>query len=151
MSAGATHGGATPFRLPRGIALDMLRQALEERPNEACGILAGSFDAERGARVVAYHPARNAEASPYRYLVDSEDLVRIVFEIEEADRELVGIFHSHTHTPAVPSPTDLRSAQYPDAYYLLASLTDAEAPPERALRAWRIRDGESTEVPLIIK
>jgi proteasome lid subunit RPN8/RPN11 len=151
VSVGTTHGGAAGFHLPRSTALEMLRQALEERPNEACGILAGSFDAERGARAAAYHPARNAEASPYRYLVDSEDLVRIVFGIEEAGQELVGIFHSHTHTPAVPSPTDLRSAQYPDAYYLLASLTDADAPPERALRAWRIRDGESTEVPLLIE
>ena len=151
MSGSETHSGATGFRLPRGIALEMLRQALEERPDEACGILAGGFDADRGARAVAYHPARNAEASPYRYLVDSEDLVRIVFGIEEAGQELVGIFHSHTHTPAVPSPTDLRSAQYPDAYYLLATLTDAEAPPERALRAWRIRDGASTEVPLAIE
>jgi len=142
---------AERFRLPRRLALAMLRHALDERPNEACGLLAGSFDPAGGATADAYHPARNAEASPYRYLVDGEDLVRLVFGIEDAGRELVGIFHSHTHTPAVPSATDLRSAQYPDAYYLLATLADADAPPERALRSWRIRDGRSSEVPLLVE
>jgi hypothetical protein len=40
---------------------------------------------------------------------------------------------------------------YPDAFYLLATLMDADARPMQALRAWRIRDGEATEVPLRIE
>jgi hypothetical protein len=40
---------------------------------------------------------------------------------------------------------------YPDAVYLLASLADADASPEAALRAWRIRDGEATEVRLELR
>ena len=98
----------------------------------------------------AFHPARNAEASPLRYDVHPDDLVRIVFGIEDAGEDLVGIFHSHTHTPAVPSPTDLRTAQYPDAFYVLATLSDPDAGPADALRAWRIVDGASSEVPLVI-
>ena len=43
----------------------------------------------------------------------------------------MAIFHSHTRSPAVPSPTDLRTAMYPDAFYLLATLADPDAPPER--------------------
>ena len=105
--------------------------------------------ADRGSRR-AYHPARNAEASPLRYDVHPDDLVRIVFGIEDAGEDLVGIFHSHTHTPAVPSPTDLRTAQYPDAFYVLATLSDPDAGPADALRAWRIVDGASSEVPLVI-
>ena len=97
-----------------------------------------------------FHPARNAEASPLRYDVHPDDLVRIVFGIEDAGEDLVGIFHSHTHTPAVPSPTDLRTAQYPDAFYVLATLSDPDAGPADALRAWRIVDGASSEVPLVI-
>ena len=98
----------------------------------------------------AYHPARNAEASPYVYSVHPDDLVRIVFGIEDAGEDLVAIFHSHTHTPAVPSPTDVREAHYPDAWYLLASLAKPHARPEAALRAWRIIDGESREGTLRI-
>jgi hypothetical protein len=39
---------------------------------------------------------------------------------------------------------------YPDAFYLLASLADADAPPNRALRAWRIHRGQAFEVALTI-
>lgn len=129
------------------IADEMLAHARAEVPNEACGLLAG--DLATGV-ASAYHPARNAEASPLRYDVHPDDLVRIVFGIEDAGEDLIGIFHSHTHTPAVPSPTDRRSARYPDAFYLIATLADPDARPAESLRAWRIRDGESREVPLLI-
>ena len=131
--------------LPAAIADQVLRHARSEQPNEACGLLSGDL---ASGRATAFHPARNSEASPLRYNVHPDDLVRIVFGIEDAGDDLIGIFHSHTHTPAVPSATDLRTAQYPDAVYLLASLTDPAAAPADALRAWRIRDGLSTEVPL---
>ena len=129
------------------VAEQMLAHARAEVPNEACGLLAG--DLVTGV-ASAYHPARNAEASPLRYDVHPDDLVRIVFGIEDAGEDLVGIFHSHTHTPAVPSPTDLRTAQYPDAFYVLATLSDPDAGPADAMRAWRIVDGASREVPLVI-
>lgn len=134
--------------LPASIAEELLAHARAEVPNEACGLLAGDLASGRAA---GYHAARNAEASPLRYTVHPDDLVRIVFGIEDAGQDLVGIFHSHTHTPAVPSPTDLRSAQYPDAFYLLATLSDPEASAEAALRAWRITSGASREVPLRIE
>ena len=133
--------------IPRAVAEDLLTHARAEVPNEACGLLAGDLNTGVAS---TYHPARNAEASPLRYDVHPDDLVRIVFGIEDAGEDLVGIFHSHTHTPAVPSPTDLRSAQYPDAFYVLATLSDPDAGPADALRAWRIVGGASSEVPLVI-
>ena len=133
--------------IPAPIADEMLAHARAEVPNEACGLLAGDLKAGVAS---AYHPARNAEASPLRYDVHPDDLVRIVFGIEDAGEDLVGIFHSHTHTPAVPSPTDLRTAQYPDAFYVLATLSDPDAGPADALRAWRIIGGASSEAPLVI-
>jgi proteasome lid subunit RPN8/RPN11 len=88
--------------------------------------------------------------SPLRYNVHPEDLVRITFAIEDAGEDLVAIFHSHTRSAAVPSATDRRTAMYPDAFYLLASLAEADAPSDRALRAWRIDRGQAFEVPLTI-
>lgn len=130
------------------VADALVSHARAELPNEACGMLSGSL-----AHTVAvrFHPARNSEASPLRYNVDSEDLVRITFAIEDADEELVAIFHSHTRSPAVPSATDRRTAHYPEAFYLLATLADPLAPPARVLRAWRIHGGHSFEVPLTIQ
>ena len=137
----------TAFTIPAAVADEMLAHARAELPNEACGLLAGHL---ASGMATVFHPARNAEASPLRYNVHPDDLVRIVFAIEDAGQDLVAIFHSHTRSPAVPSATDRRAAQYPDAFYVLGSLADPDAAPIEALRAWRIRAGESTEVPLEI-
>ena len=133
--------------LPGAVAEALLRHARAELPNEACGLLSGDLAVGRATR---FHPARNAEASPLRYNVHPDDLVRIVFEIERAREDLVAIFHSHTRTAAVPSSTDRRDAQYPGVYYLLATLADERAPAASAMRAWRIHGRQSFEVPLRI-
>ena len=133
--------------LAPAVADQLLAHARAELPNEACGLLSGSLTTGRATR---FHPARNVEASPLRYNVHPEDLVRITFEIEDAGEELVAIFHSHTRSAAVPSATDRRTAMYPDPFYLLASLADPDAPPASALRAWRIYRGQTFEVPLTI-
>lgn len=134
--------------LTPALAEELMVHARSEVPNEACGLLAGDLTSGRASRYLA---ARNVEASPLRYTVHPDDLVRIIFGIEDAGEDLIGIFHSHTHTPAIPSPTDLRGAQYPDAFYLLVTLADPAAPAQAALRAWRINDGASREVPLLIE
>ncbi len=136
---------ADTLRIPRAIAEELLAHARAGLPNEACGIVAGS---QVDGTAVGFHPTRNEEASPLRYSVHGEDLVRITFEIEEAGQDLLAIFHSHTRSPAVPSPTDIRTAMYPDAFYLLATLARPDDPPQRALRAWKIPRGEAVEVRL---
>ena len=133
--------------VPLAVAEELLRHARAEVPNEACGLLAGDLAAGTAS---AYHPARNADASPYVYTVHPDDLVRIVLGIEDAGHDLVAIFHSHTHTPAVPSPTDRRQARYP-VVYLVATLSDPDATAAESLRAWRIEDGQSWEVALELR
>lgn len=138
----------TELIIPAALAEQILKHARAELPNEACGLLAGDLAAGRAS---AFHPARNAEASPLRYNVDPDDLVRIVLSIDDSGQDLVAIFHSHTRTPAVPSATDHRTALYPDVFYLLATLADSNATAAESLRAWHIRGGESSEVPLRIE
>jgi [CysO sulfur-carrier protein]-S-L-cysteine hydrolase len=134
--------------LPHAIAAELLEHARSEAPNEACGLLSGSRSQGHATR---YHPTRNADASPMIYTVHPDDLLRITLAIDDAGEDLVAIFHSHTRSPAVPSATDRRQALYPDAFYLLASLVEPDAPPESALRSWRIVGGESTESTLVIR
>jgi proteasome lid subunit RPN8/RPN11 len=131
--------------VPADLLDAMVAHARAELPNEACGVLSGS---RAEGRALSFHPTRNAEASPLRYSVHPEDLVRVTFEIDDAGSDLVAIFHSHTKSPPVPSATDRRLAFYPDAVYLLVSLSEPDAP---ALRAWQLRDGDATEVPLTVE
>jgi proteasome lid subunit RPN8/RPN11 len=130
-------GGA--LRLPRALADEIVAHARAGLPDEACGIVAG-----REGEATRFFPAVNADASPYRYSIDSADLLRIVTTIEDAGEELVAIYHSHTRSPAFPSRTDVELAFWPDAAYLIVSL--AADPPD--LRAYAIRDGRIARRPL---
>jgi proteasome lid subunit RPN8/RPN11 len=122
---------------------EIFRHCLEERPNEACGLLGGT-----GERVEKVYPARNKEQSPVRYEIEPHDLLRIFREIDDADLELMGIFHSHVFTQAYPSQTDVRLAYYPDALYVLVSLANEREP---VLRAYTILDGQISEVDVIVE
>ena len=57
-----TDGGAQRLEIPTGIAEEMIAHARREVPNEACGLIAGSLE---DGRASAYHPARNADRSPW--------------------------------------------------------------------------------------
>ncbi len=128
------------LELTGDIAEALIDHARAELPNEACGLLSGP-----AGRAATFHPARNALGSPLRYDLHPEDLVRLMFEIESAGDELVAIFHSHTRSPAVPSATDVRSAEY-QVPYLIASME--EAGPGPMLRAWWIESGGIAEIPV---
>jgi proteasome lid subunit RPN8/RPN11 len=145
------HPGPIATALPAAIRDAIIAQARAEDPLEACGIIVGSAAPADGGLALRYEPTRNAAASPYRYEIDSADLLRVVVGADDADESIWGIVHSHTHTPAVPSATDIGVAFYVDSLYLLVSLDDDLADPATgapSLRAWRIVDGAIHEVAL---
>jgi proteasome lid subunit RPN8/RPN11 len=130
-------------RIARELIDEIIAHAREEAPNECCGLIAGA-----DGRAGRLFRARNAEASPFRYVVDPRDQIRIMGEIEDAGEELVGIYHSHTRSPAYPSQTDVNLADgWPDPLYLICSVVSEE--PE--LRAFAIRDGAVDEVELEVE
>ena len=145
------HPGPATADLPAAIRDAVVAHARAEYPNEACGLIVGDAPAADGGRALRFEPARNKAASPYRYEIEPQDLLRLTIATDDADEVFWGIVHSHTHTPAVPSPTDVGLAFYPDALYVLVSLSadDAEsATGAPGVRAWRIVDGETYEVAL---
>lgn len=146
------HPGPATVRLPDAIRATLVEHARREYPNEACGIVIGSALAAEGGQALRFSPTRNAAASPYRYEIDSGDLLRLTLDADAADEAFWAVVHSHVRSPARPSPTDLGLAFYPDALYILVSLAEAEADPvtgQPGVRAWRIVDGTAHEVELI--
>jgi len=143
------HPGPAAVTIPRAISAEIVAQARAEQPNEACGLIVGDRPAAAGGRALRWEPTRNRAASPFRYEIDSDDLLRLTIATDDADEVFWAIVHSHVASPARPSPTDLGLALYPDALYLLVSLDPAEvdrATGEPGLRAWRIVDGAAFEV-----
>lgn len=145
------HPGPAAANLPPQIREAIVASARAEYPNEMCGLIVGDAPAASGGRALRFEPTRNKAASPYRYEIDPDALLRLTIATDDADEVFWGIVHSHTHTPAVPSPTDIGLAFYPDALYLLVALSETEMDPKTGapgVRAWRIVDGEVHEVAL---
>ena len=130
--------------IARQLLDEIVAHALEEAPNECCGMVAGSD----GTATRVYR-ARNAEASPLRYLIHPQDQYRITMEISERGEEIAAIYHSHTSSPAKPSQTDINLAEnWPDPLYLICSLAEPEAP---SVRGFSIRDERVEEVELDVE
>ncbi len=121
---------------------EILEHGLREFPNECCGVIA----AREGSPVKVF-PMKNADASPATYRLDGREQLQVFREMEDNGLDLWAIFHSHTHSQAYPSETDIRQAFYPEARYLLLSLEDRENP---VIRCFFIEDGQVTEEELKI-
>lgn len=130
------------LRLTEGLFADILAHALDGLPAEACGLLAASPD--NPGDVLGFYPCANSARSARVYEVDSRDLGRANWDALQRGLEIVGVYHSHTHTDAYPSPTDADQASDPSWHYVIVSLRH----PEPVMRSYRIVDGEVTEEPV---
>lgn len=136
------------LRMPRWLADEMVAHLLEERPNEGCGLVAGCQGTV--SKVIRMS---NAAGSPMRYALDPKEQFTAYRLIEDESLELSGVFHSHTHTEAYPSPTDVRLASE-DVPYIIVSLArePADIRAFRIIKAtWDDSEGEIVEVPVVIE
>ena len=153
---------------PDALRQELIEHAQEGNPDEVCGMLAGGDGrVERVFRVRNTADEVTAESGVFRdratgvaapgrravhYYMDPRDQLRVYNEIDDLGLDLIGYYHSHTHSEARPSPTDVRLATDLASFYVLVSLTDATHP---RVRAWRITKadpmdeiGEVVEVDL---
>ncbi len=131
------------FRVPKQFAEEMIAHARVEIPNECCGLLAG-----KDGQVMQLYRCESSEKSPYRYYVDPKDQIRVMRELDQKGWDLLGIYHSHTHTEAYPSKTDIELAFYPETLYFIISLMN---PSEPVIRGFRITEGKVFEEELVIE
>lgn len=131
---------AVAIRLSRAHIDAMIQHALEDAPIEACGLLAA-----RDGTVVEVRRAKNREASPYRFSIDPLETRRHEQAIDASGAELAGFYHSHTGSPPVPSPTDIRMMGPffgPPFVHFVIGVADRENPE---VRAWYIDGTERIE------
>jgi proteasome lid subunit RPN8/RPN11 len=109
--------------------LEMIEHSRLENPNECCGILAGT-----GGKVTKLYRIQNSTPSPYRYVMDPNEQLKAMKDADERSLDLMAFYHSHTHSPAYPSDTDIRMATesgWVDFCYVLVSLEDSSKPDVR--------------------
>lgn len=108
----------------------IITHSKEEYPNEACGILAGVANI-----VKETYRITNTAKSPYRYTMDPQEFLNTELDAERREWDLIAFYHSHTHSAAYPSNTDVRMALqsgWLDIYYIVISLENISNPDLKA-------------------
>ena len=119
----------------------MVARAYDTYPEEACGLLGGD---PLAGTVSVFYPCRNVAASARIYEIDPREHLRADRDADDRGLEIIGVMHSHTHTEAYPSPTDVAQAPDPTWHYVIVSLKQDEP----VLRSYRIVDDQITEEPV---
>lgn len=119
---------------------EMIAHAIQEYPLEACGLLAGKDD-----RVQAFYKTRNDAASARIYTVNPLDYLHADRDAEAKGMSIMGVVHSHTHSEAYPSPTDVAQAPDPTWHYVLVSLKQKDP----IVRSFTIIDGNIVEESVV--
>ena len=124
------------------VHVEMLAHALHGLPLEACGLFSGDAD----GNVRTFYPCRNDAESATLYTVAPGNHLRADRDAESHGLHIIGVMHSHTHTDAYPSPTDVQAAPDPDWHYVIVSLREDEP----MLRSYRIADGNIAEERVVL-
>ena len=111
----------------------MVAHCLRGLPDEACGLFGGTSEANE---VVVLYPTENMAHSAMIYTVDPLAHLKADRDAEKNGFAITGVFHSHTHTEAYPSPTDVAQAPDPSWHYVIVSLRDRSP----SIRSYRIVD-----------
>jgi [CysO sulfur-carrier protein]-S-L-cysteine hydrolase len=138
------------MRIDRALYDELVAHALEDAPNECCGLVA----AKDGAATRVFR-ATNVYASPLRYEIDGLEISQIHGEIEDSGWELGAIYHSHTRSAPYPSQTDINLSVMPDSklplwpgtIYIIVGVAE----PEPQVRAFQIDGDGVQEVALSVQ
>ena len=131
-------------KLPRKLTNQLLHFAQMSSETEVCGLIG----ARHGIPTTCY-PVKNIASAPtVRYELDPREQVEAMRRMRESGEKLFAIYHSHPQSPAEPSATDLASANYPEALYLIISLNTKGV---LEMRGFRMDKNEpAKEVELIL-
>lgn len=128
------------LRLPAAVRAALIAHAEREAPNECCGLLIGKGDAVSDA-----HPARNSVASQTRFTINPADHFVAVRKARAAALDVVGAYHSHPASAALPSASDIAEASEGAPLMLIVSLQ----PPSPVVRAFLLEPGGPKELRIV--
>jgi proteasome lid subunit RPN8/RPN11 len=117
---------------------DVIAHAKECQPLECCGVLLGRPD-----HITQSVRARNLADSSTRFLLDPKAHIDARRAARAQGLEVVGFYHSHPHSQAFPSATDLAEAAYLECVHLIVGFVEGK--PE--VRLFRYTAGRATELP----
>lgn len=115
----------------------IVAHAVEESPNECCGLLIGNKDVVHDTV-----RARNLRKSPTKFQVAPADHFAAIRKARAAGLEVVGAYHSHPNGPSGPSETDRVRLNDPTMVHVIVSLAHGT----RTVRAFRFKEGNFSQL-----
>ncbi len=111
----------------------MCRHAIDDYPNECCGIMVGTGESEK--RVQGCYRAANINKGD-RYRIDADDYYRIDKKARAERLSIIGVYHSHPDFSPTPSAYDVKNA-WPCYSYLIISV---DRDKNTVAKSWMLDD-----------
>jgi proteasome lid subunit RPN8/RPN11 len=127
-------------KIRQDVLAKIVAHAVEDLPNECCGLLIGTADMVEDAS-----RARNTKRSRTKFQVEPADHFAAVRRARAAGFEIVGAYHSHPSGPSGPSETDRARLTDPSMFHVIISLAHGT----RTVRAFRLTDGNFSPLELV--
>ena len=106
----------------------IVEYALKERPNEACGLIAGT-DRDDGVREIKkVYLLTNIDHTNEHFSIDPKEQLKSIKDMRANGLSPLGNWHSHPESPSRPSEEDKRLANDSSASYLILSLENEDEP-----------------------
>ncbi len=131
------------IQIPLKITQQLLQHAQSSPEAEVCGLIGGL----NGVPTSCYPVANNDLHPQNRFTLEPSEQIGAFKTMREKGEELFAIYHSHPHTPAEPSATDLELASYKEALYLIISLNTKGV---LEMRGFNIDGNRACEVGLML-
>lgn len=133
------------FILPRKFLSILIGHAQKSAPNESVAIISGVIQDKTAIAKRVFTP-NNVDRSTVSFTVDPHTLLKIYNAIEEANQQLIGIFHTHP-APPYPSGTDKRYMEVNPCVWLISSTVN----PEKVKGFLLQKDGSLKEIELLVQ
>jgi len=129
------------IQLPRKITIQLLHLAQLSPNQEVCGLIGAKNNIANTC-----YPVENTSDHPETlFQLDAKQQISAISTMRDRNEDFFAIYHSHPTSPAFPSDTDVKLAAYPDALYLIISLSTKGI---LEMRGFKIIDESVKEITL---
>ena len=128
-------------RLGKRLQSRIFEQMEDTYPNEGGGFLLGELEGDGAVirDIIQVDNVFEEEEQYHRYAMTAQDWMRLEDEADDRGLMLVGYYHSHPDSPAIPSEYD-REHALPNFLYIITSVKMGRATD---MRVWKLRADRS--------
>ncbi|MEZ0536338.1 M67 family metallopeptidase [Caldicellulosiruptoraceae bacterium PP1] len=119
----------------------IITHCINSLPAEGCGLIGGVIKGQEKI-IMKIYPLTNIDNSPEHFSMNPQEQFDALKDIRNNGWILLGNFHSHPNSDAIPSKEDIRLAFDSNLSYLIVSLKNEKQP---ILKGYKIENSSTFE------